>query len=277
MRILYVLMSALIIVTSVKSEELIGISRPYREIELSFPETGVIHKLSVREGSIIKKGQYLAQLDQTLLLASLKIALARARNQGQLKAAQAQLALAQKKIKRLLELQQRNHARPQEVEKVRAEETLAKANLLASQEQLRIYELEADRIRIQVKQRTLRSPVSGMVRKVLREIGENVSLEEPVLQLVQLDRLKIICHVPLAEIAKVSLKQKAKVRFLSSQKDVRGRVIFIDPVVDSASKTVRVVIGVKNAQKNLLSGVRCSIIWIAHTEKVKPLEKEEKK
>ncbi len=94
------------------------------------------------------------------------------------------------------------------------------------------------------------SPIDGVVTKNYFDEGERVSVGEKAFDVVQLSELLMVANVPAAEISKI--KKGKDIDFtVSDLKDMKfkGSIIFISPVIDSASETIRIKVAVKNMIK----------------------------
>ncbi|BBM85277.1 efflux RND transporter periplasmic adaptor subunit [Candidatus Uabimicrobium amorphum] len=236
-----------------------GTTKPFREIEVAVPEAGIIYKINAKEGDLVRRGQIIAYLDATLLRSSLKIAMARFKSKGNINAAQTTLKLARKKLQKILQLQQQNHIRAEEVEKAQAEVDLATARLLSAKEAQRIHYYEVQRIKTQIERHIVRAPATGIIREFLKEKGESISPAQPLCTLVQLDPIKIIAYPSFEETQQLKVKQQVQVTTSYNKKTYSGRVSFIDPVTDAASNTVKVIITIDNKNQSLKTGVICTI------------------
>src|SRR5262245_4715983 len=51
-----------------------GLTEPFRAIEVAAPEPGIVTRVAVREGTLVKQGQVLASLDNEVHIATLAVA-----------------------------------------------------------------------------------------------------------------------------------------------------------------------------------------------------------
>ncbi len=148
---------------------------------MSFPETGVISELPVREGAVVKAGDILARLDYRTLQAELNIA-------------QEQLRIRKLRFEKLQELQKIGSVSPDEFER-------ALADLYMDEER-------AKRIEAQLENRTLRAPFDSVVVELKKELSESVSSASThVLTVVQLDRLLVNVHLSPEEAFRLRAKE----------------------------------------------------------------------
>ena len=143
-----------------------GFTEPYADIELAAAEMGILSQVEVKEGDIVKAGQLLAALDDTVLQAALKVAHASRNARGQLESAIADLETRQVELEKLRELRSHQHASHQEVDRVAGEVRMATARVHAVREELEIKNLEYERIRAQLNRRQIRSTIDGVVTNI---------------------------------------------------------------------------------------------------------------
>ncbi len=251
----------------IQATEIDGFAEPYREIDVAAAELGKLASVEVSEGDTVVAGQILASLDDEVLRASLEIARSNVESQGQLNAARAELNLLETRLNKLAGLLDRHHASPVEVERTRMQMEVAKAQVQAVEEQLQTKAMECRRIEAQLEQRRVRSPISGIVTKVLRDAGEFVSGNEPtVARVVQLDPLLVVFSVPKELASMIHKDDTMKVEFPLCDETVNGVVEFVSPTADAQSGTTRVKIRVPNSDHKLLSGDACRLILSQHLE-----------
>lgn len=234
-----------------------GFTEPYRHIEVTPAEPGVIAAIHVVEGESVKRGQTIAELDSRVLEATLAITKARKDVTGEVTSAKALNALRQSHLDKLLPLLARGHAQQDEVARAQADLAVAQANLRSAREQRQIEALEYERILAQLERRRMRSPFDGVVVRVYKEPAETVFGDGgPLMSLAQLNPLRIIVHAPTAAIAAIKAGDDVMVRFPDSEQSVTGRIELVSPVTDADSGTVRIKVLVENPDNQLRSGVR---------------------
>jgi len=240
--------------------EIEGLTEPYRTIDVPAPEQGIITKISVREGESVRQGQILATLDNDVHIASLAVAQKNMEVQGGLQSAMAEVQLRKDRLEKLEALRAKEHARQEEVDRARAELSIAEARLLSAQEELAIKKLECDKIRTQIERRIIRAPADGVITKSVKDEGEYASPNDPtVFQIVQLRQLLATFPVPSQWARDLQVDKKVRVNFGEQLGSAEGIIEFVSPVTDAESGTVRVKIRIDNAKGLYRSGERCTI------------------
>ena len=245
--------------SSLPAAEIESFTEPYRSIDVAAVDTGLIIAVHVREGDRVEPNQSLADLNQDVLRATLEIARVQRDATSSLKSAEAELRLKANRLKNFQELRKTSNATEEEVRQAELEKELAEAAVLAAKETLETRRLEYERIRLQLEQRTLRSPIDGFVTQVYKEIGEFVALTDPVvITVVQLDPLLVTFSVP-ASSASLKKGQKLPLNVAGQKKPVEGTVELVSPVITADSQTIRVRVRIPNPGFRLKSGLKCRL------------------
>jgi RND family efflux transporter MFP subunit len=241
-----------------RANDVDSFTEPYRTINVSTAEQGIITKLLVKEGDTVHEGQLLATLDMDVLEAAKEIAKAGKDSLGRIKSATAAVDLKKERFEKLQALQEEGHAHPEEVLRAKTELEIAQAELLAAEEDKKIKELEFSRIETQIERRKITSPIDGVVTKIHKEVSEEVAATDPiVMTIVQCDQLKVVFPVAATEAGRFSVGQKVAVNFSGGAGATKGLIEVVSHVTDPESGTVRVKVVIDNAQKRYRSGMSC--------------------
>jgi RND family efflux transporter MFP subunit len=251
----------LLITNSLFAIEYESFTEPNLQIEVASAEIGILLTVKVKEGQTVKKGQVLAILDSRILNSSLNIARAKRNTKGKLNSALAMRKLYKAKLNRLLPLLKQGHAQRAEVDQVRAELVKAKANVQIASEESKIYGLEAKRIKTQINNRTIYSPINGVVAELKKYKAEIVNnMDATILTLVNINPLRIIIHVPTTELFNFKKGETVKLNFPNFvEKQADGKIDFISPVTDASSDTTKIEIKLNNAKNKFRSGIKCIV------------------
>lgn len=254
------LVHLLVIPSIVAAETIEGFSEPYVRIDLSVPEPGTFSEVNVTVGERVSKSQIVASLNTQVLEKSLEIAKQRAKSEGTLKAADAELRLRKQRFQKVSELHQRNHISQNEFEQSRADVQIAESRKLSALEDRIIAELEVQRIQAQIDQRKLKSPIDGVVSHVYRDVGESHSPNEPaVMTIVQLDRLKARFSMGPAWSAGFDVGKQVRLFFPDTNSTAIAVVENISPTIDAKSGEIEITVVFSNKQGQFRSGARCQL------------------
>ena len=156
--------------------------------------------------------------------------------------ASAEAQLARLKLDRLERLG--SVATPAELDEARIELLLRKADI-------RELTLEAERFE-------LRAPHDGVVIETPVDVGEVVE-EGAALRLVQINRLRADFDLPLSYLGAFSPGQMIELADETGQTRA-ARVIFVDPLIDVASRSFRLHAEVDNAARDWVAGALCRLV-----------------
>ncbi len=233
-----------------------------QSVEIRSPVEAIIESVKVKRGELVTKGQILVTLESGPERAGVALAQSRAAMQGEIKAAEARLEIAERKAQRADELFKQNFISANAADEARAEFKLATEELRRARENKRLAELEAARATEILNLRTIRSPFAGVVVEVLLRPGEfgAISFKDPIIKLAELDPLHVEVVLPVGLYGQVKTGQRATVQ---PEKPVGGSyetaVTVVDRVVDAASGTFGVRLELPNRKYGLPAGVRCRV------------------
>lgn len=263
-RLLRTAVSLLVIVTvgggPLAADELIGFTEPFRTVEISAGEPGVISRIEVEPGESVKPGQPLLSLDTSVLEATLAMAKQKASSAGSIEAARAELDLRSERMQQVVKLRQRGHATQHELARAQTDVDIARARLKLAFEEQALNSLDCKRIEAQISRRHITSPYAGVISELHREMGESLVVTDPrIVTLVQLDQLRARFAAHPTHAAKLKVGEKVQLSIPSEKREVEGRISRISPVIDAKSGTLEIQVVVENAKLELRSGARCML------------------
>lgn len=246
-------------------------TEPYSDIAIAASEMGTLSGVRVKEGDVVKSGDVVAVMSDEVLKASLEVARRSMNVEGTLQSAAADVALRQTELSKLRQLRERDHASQQEVDRVVTELTIAEARHLSVREDLEIKQLEFRRIEAQLEQRSIRSPIAGIVSEVSKDAGEFVSPSDPVVaRVVQLDPLLVVFSVPLNHRNEFHQDQTVTLQLGYANMTAQGTVEFVSRTTDSSNSSIRVKVRLPNPNGEYQSGERALIRLDALTTLASP-------
>jgi len=257
-----------------------------QQVNVPARETGVLIERNVREGQLVSKGETLAQIDSELLdmeyeLAKHELQMAQLQRQNDVdlrfnrkasevaiaewKRANEAIRVVPNAISKTEQDQLQLQVEKASLSVEQAGRDLQSAAIRESVEKQRmaIAQLRADRCQI-------RSPIDGMVVELIARSGEWVNPGEPILRIVQMDRLHVEAFVDWSRYG-AGLKESAVTFTTSSQFSIgtsgsigtraegptfKGVVSFVSPEVHPVTGKIRVVADVENPDMTLRPGTR---------------------
>jgi HlyD family secretion protein len=206
---------------------------PDRDALVSPQTAGRIVKVLVREGDRVTAGQPIAQIDTTPLqddLSEARANVARAR---------AERDNAQTTLNRVKRVFDKGIAARQEVEDAAARYASAKAG----EDQAAA---AARRAQLHIERATVRSPLAGVVLKVMRRSGElaDGTPATPIVEIGDPSQIELVADAPGQDLARIPRGASATVE-IGGGGTYKGKVAAVSPAVDKATGlgVVRVSLG----------------------------------
>jgi RND family efflux transporter MFP subunit len=257
--------------TTANGNDLDCLIEPQEVVNLSSPVEGVLEKVYVDRGAIVKKGQVVAQLDSSLENANVSLARARANVEAAIKSGEARLTFSTLKATRAEKLYERNLIALADLQEAQTEKKLAEMALVNALDNQRLANLELERANVALSRNIIRSPINGVVVERFLSAGEFVSgqfkNDSPIVKIAQIDPLRVEAFAPVALKGKILPGMPAKLTMeapMNSTHEVR--VAVVDRVVDAASSTFRVRLELPNPQHRIPAGLKCKVTFFPGTK-----------
>ena len=151
-------------------------------------------------------------------------------------------------------------ARPlKEFDEAETQKILAEIGVLEAKENRELAELELERARTALAQRTLRSPIAGVVTERLLTPGEFVK-GTAIVKLAKIDPLHVEVITPVAMLGKIAVGGRGEVLLEAPVgKSYAATVTVVDRVVDAVSGTFGVRLLLPNPDYRLPAGLKCKV------------------
>lgn len=219
-----------------ESNEYNGTFQAFRQNNVGSEIGGKIIEIAAKEGEYISKGSPIAKLDQELVLL-------------QIDALELNLEQLEIDQKRLSELEKNNVVSKSELEKVELGIKTTRNQLKQLQKQLKSTQISA--------------PYSGIVTKLMIELGSVIGPGTPVAELLDIQQLKFNFQVPEKEISKFSVGQKYDVVCeVFPQNNFTGNVNLVSAKAD-ATHNYKVQLTVQNTKENQIKAGMYGFVRIA--------------
>ena len=213
-------------------------TEPNRDAKVAALVPGRIARVLVIEGTPVKAGQVLAELDTTLLREQERQAAATV---AQAKASVENAKLNEQREESLLG---KGVSSRKEVEDARTQVAVNTATLNQAEAGLTTARVQAERA-------SVRAPFAGTVVKRFAGVGEQVdgTAAQPVVEVAQIDSLELMGTVPAARLPEIKTGQAFSFQ-VTSMPDATftAKVISILPAVDPATNNGMIRIHVDNPQ-----------------------------
>ena len=233
-------------------------TEPIQRSVVASTETGVIKSARVQEGDRVQAGDELAALNHDVLTQEKRLAVARGESTATRDAARSRALIVRGQKEKLEALIPGGHVNSFEVEQKTTEFENAVAELKIAEDELRLNQIEVDRIEAQIRQRIIVSPIEGVVTEIHKQLGEHVSSNEPeYATIVRVDQLKVRFYHDAETLSKVTLGSEVDVLLGGSRTRTPATVTYVSPVIDPDSGTGRMDVVIENHDRKISSGTVC--------------------
>ncbi len=236
---------------------------PRKAVEIRAASEGLIEKIWVDRGDMVKVGQVLVTLESGVEKAAAESARYRTSMEGKIRTGESRVEFATQKHARRDSLASQSFISAQDRDESLAEKRLAESELIDARDDRNLAEIEFRRLSEQLRLRTIRSPVDGVVVDRMLHAGEladNRDLRKPILKLADIGTLNVEALLPIDAFGKVSVGQSLEVL---PESPVGGRhnarVHVVDRVMDPASGTFGVRLELQNPGLRLPAGIKCKL------------------
>lgn len=221
-----------------------------RSSDLGFDTSGLVDAVLVREGDRVQKGDVLAQLNTTRLMAQRQRLLAeQALARATYKETEAKLELAKITAERQKSLLRSDNVSRQAYDEARFEEQAVRATLDANQAAIKQAEAAIAAVDADISLAQIVAPYDGIV--VARMVDEGVALGSatPVLRLIEDSVMEVRVGVPPTIAADLKTEQTYDIEIFGQT--YRGRLRAVLDALDLATRTVPVIFVIEGRQDNV--------------------------
>lgn len=213
--------------TTVESMEFVelirltGIAMADQDVTISAEESGVIRRIVVDQGTTVRAGQALFEIDSDIL-------------ESQVAEATAQAALANETWGR--------RKRLYEEDQVGSELAYLEAKYTSEQMAARLAMLET-----RLGRTVIRAPISGVLETRLVEVGTMVSVGTAVGRVVSVNPIKVAAGVPERYAADVAVGASATVSFDVLELSMDGTISYVGATVNRMNRTFPIELEMTNS------------------------------
>ncbi len=206
----------------------IGTLAPVEGVTVSADADGVVAKINVENGTTVKKGDLLIELDTSVEAA-------------QLAAAEASASLAKLQRDRANELVGKNTISKSEFDAATAGLEQAGANVTA--------------LRATIERKHVRAPFDGRIGIRLVNVGQFVARGRALVPLQKLDPIFVNFSIPQRELGNLTIGQKVSLSVDAFPEAFSGAIAAINSEVDAATRNVSVQALLANPGEKLRAGL----------------------
>ena len=204
---------------------------------------GSVTEVSADAGMTVKRGEMLARIDDTALRDTWISA------RAALRSAEANLLVQRRNAERTTRLAAAGAVAERDLEVARSTQTNAEGQVADARARL----TSAQK---QLAKATVRAPFAGIVADATVSAGDVVSVGTALFTVVDPSTMRLEATVPAEELG--DLATGMPVRFSVSGyegRDFTGQIRSINPIVDPATRQVRILVSLPNAERTLVGGL----------------------
>lgn len=218
-----------------------GVVKPFKSVVVSATLREVIEQINVEEGDRIEAGQALIHLRSD------KQRLAVERYELVIRKAEFDYQAAQRLFEQNVSSRDDALNKELELKRLIVEQAIAQA---------------------EYDERTIKSSLNGVVVKKLKEAGESVNEVEPILQIVENDRLLLLFYLHADMLPLIQMGQELNTRYPALSSDIvkPAKINFIDPEVDARSGLFRVRLLLDNSDELIKPGMQVQAAFPARIQ-----------
>lgn len=226
-----------------------GYTQPSYRKELAFSFQGIIAKVDVKEGDRVKAGAELMKQDDRMEEKRLQGLRLQADQTLLVKAKQATLENKKVEAKRVEGNYQKGAATESEMLQAKLDVTLAQAEVELAQHDQVVKTADADLQEVHVKLLSLKSPMDGIVEKIVQGEGEVANIDKPSIVVVKNDPLYIeLKTMPVATVQKLKVGDTLDVRYPGEDAWQKATINFIAPVANAGAGTQAIRLEMPNPE-----------------------------
>ena len=230
----------------------------------------------VAEGERVKKGQLLGTLEYAVSKAEYQAAKAMADDRSAINVALIDADEAQSRLERFRSALETGASNEMELRE--AEGNYKRAMALVDRERSLLVRAAktAETAAAQVDAYIIRAPFSGIITEQHVSVGNMVEVGRPIFSIVAADALKVELNLPLQLFGKLKDGEVYEMTGgVPVSKDIKAKLKFVSPVIDSASQSFRCVFTIDNEEAKLPAGFPIQLSDDQVKELMPPPEKPE--
>lgn len=213
-----------------------GAIEPWTRLQLMAKIGGTIEEVLVTEGAHVKKGDILARIED----ADYTIALDRA---------QAAYSLAKDDFERDKEIYKKG--------------VIPAATLDINRTKMQTTKADFDNAKLMLSRTVVTSPMDGVIRRLDAKVGLQLSIGDPIAEILEIDRVKAIIGIPESDVTAVRKLDTVNITIQAlDDKKIKAEKHFLSPAPETTARLYNLELKIDNPENEVLTGmfVRADIV-----------------
>jgi RND family efflux transporter MFP subunit len=235
-----------------------GVTESIRDVTLSLSVEGTVSSVFVKEGSRVKRGQVILELDKRLEELEVSRRKLIWESKAEVESAEARVRTLKSQLDSTRKLFENTRSvSREELEEKELEYALALAENRRLEIEEKRQQIEYEMALENLRKRRLKSPINGIIIKLFLDEGESCEAEQPLVQVVDTTKCLLVCNVeePLGRSLRKGQGVALQIKTGSKSIAKEGTIAFASPVVDPASGLLEVKVEFPNADGAVRPGV----------------------
>jgi membrane fusion protein (multidrug efflux system) len=213
-----------------------GVVEPWTRLSLMAKLNGSITKVLVQEGDHVKKGDIIALIEDD----DFRIALERA--------------------EATYDLAKSEYARDKSIH---AKGVIPTATLDINRNNLQTAKSDYENAKLLFSRTSVTSPMDGIIRRMDAKVGLQLSIGDPIAEILAIDRMKAVVGIPESDVTAVRELENVDLTVQAlGDRIITGKKHFLSPSPDSAARLYNLELEIDNSGGEVLAGmfIRADIV-----------------
>jgi len=213
-----------------------GSIEPWTRLMLLSKIGGAVTEIAVKEGDRVKKGDVIARIED----ADYKIALDKA---------EAAYKLAVADLKRDQSIFEKG--------------VIPEATLEANSTRMQTARADYENARLMLSRTTVTSPMNGIIRRMDAKIGSQLSIGDPIAEILEIERMKGVIGIPESDVTAVSRLDTVDISIQALEnRTIHAKKYFLSPSPETVARLYRLELEIDNSVSDIRSGmfIRADIV-----------------
>ena len=209
---------------------------------------------------MVKKGDVVARLDAELQRIQVRLMCLQASNDIEIKSNEMRLHFRKTESARVRELFRKKVTSKRNLGEANVERDLARFAVSSARMNKQIAIANLKQAEAQLRRRTIKSPIDGIVTEISLVIGELAHEQAPIIKIAEMHPLYVSVFLPIRLYGQIEIGTKAEVR---PEDPIKGtylaKVTVVDKMFDAASRTFGIRLEPLNKNYAIPGGLRWKI------------------
>jgi len=243
-----------------------GLVVPSKQVMLVAPLDGIVAKIKVKKGDVVKAGDTLAVMDDELQVLAVEAAKLKADSVAAINVATLALEEANIEIERAEDLFKQKAITDRELRQRRVTGKQREAELEAAKEQAALAVASFKLEEVKLRKHSVLAPFDGTVMDLATEEGASMARNDKMIALYALGQLEARINLPNVQGYFEQMKGKVGQPFQivaghPVNREITGRLKNVRDMIDSASATFLCEFTIENPELKMPAGFSVDLVW----------------